>query len=106
MARYMFKYVGGMMMEDEEARNREMRAWEAWFHSMGEAVVEAGAPFLPQGKRVDAAGSISDTPTAAMASGYSIVEADSLAAALEMAGKCPGLKSGSVVDVFEMMSLG
>ena len=46
-------------------------------------------------------GSVKDGPANGMASGYSIIEADSLDAAVKMAKDCPVLLGGATISVFE-----
>jgi hypothetical protein len=99
MAKYLLLYEGGGMPETDEARAAVMQAWEAWFQQLGGAVADPGNPFTPGSNRVGADGSIS--PGAGAASGYSIIEADSLAAATDMAKGCPVLAGGASIGVYE-----
>jgi hypothetical protein len=99
MGSYMLLYVGGTMPETEEEQAAVMKAWTDWFESLGGAITDPGNPFTPQAKRVGADGSIDDTPPDA--SGYSIVEADSLERAAEIAKGCPVLMGGASITVYE-----
>jgi hypothetical protein len=60
--------------------------------------VDGGNPFS-QSKKVSADGSIANGTSDA--SGYSIIEADSLDAATDLAKGCPVLQGGASVSVFE-----
>jgi len=99
MAKYLLLYEGGPMPETEEARATVMQAWVAWFHQLGDAVADGGNPFSPASNRITADGSISSG--AGTASGYSILEADSLAAATDLAKGCPVLAGGASIAVYE-----
>jgi hypothetical protein len=106
MSKYLFLYSGGMEPGDDQAANQaEMKAWETWLTGLGKAVVDMGNPLAPNAKSVRSDGTVADGPVGGMSNGYSIVEADSMEAALRMAKGCPGLKTGSQVSVFEMMSM-
>ena len=87
------------MPESEAAQTAAMQAWEAWFAQIGGAVADAGNPFTPASKRLTADGSIS--AGAGTASGYSILEADSLDAAADLAKGCPVLAGGASISVYE-----
>lgn len=99
MAKYLLLYGGGRMPETDKERAQVMRAWDAWFTKLGPAVADPGNPFTPAVKRVAGSGSVSDgKPTA---SGYSILEADSLDQATKLAKGCPVLQGGAEITVFE-----
>lgn len=103
MAKFLLLYEGGTMPSEEE-RPAVMQAWEDWFGRMGQAaVVDQGNPFTPSSTRVGADGSIS--AGAGAASGYSIIEADSLAAAADLAKGCPVLRGGASVGVYEIFDV-
>jgi hypothetical protein len=99
MAKYLLLYRGGQMPETEEARAAVMKAWEDWFTDLGGAVADPGNPFTADASHVAADGAVSGSP--AGASGYSIVEADSLDAATTLAKGCPVLAGGATIDVYE-----
>jgi hypothetical protein len=100
MAKYLLLYRGGSMPETEEAQAAVMKAWDAWFHELGSAVAEGGNPFTPgASKAIAADGGVSDANSTA--SGYSIIEADSLDSATSLAKGCPVLQGGASIDVYE-----
>jgi hypothetical protein len=99
MAKYLLLYEGGSMPETEAEQAAAMKAWDAWFHQIGGAVADAGNPFTPASKKVTADGSIS--AGAGSASGYSVLEADSLDAAADLAKGCPVLEGGASISVYE-----
>jgi hypothetical protein len=102
MTNFVLLYGGsGDMPETEEEQAAVMEAWGAWYGALGEAVVDGGNPFTPMAKSVNSDGTVSDGPAGSMATGYTIVSADSLDTAVEMAKSCPVLESGGNVSVFE-----
>jgi hypothetical protein len=96
MANYLLAYRGGSMAETDEEREKAMAAWGQWFGTLGPAIVDAGNPFA-------ASSSVGNGGGAAPSglSGYSILTADSLTAATELAKGCPVLDAGGDVDVYE-----
>jgi hypothetical protein len=99
MAKYLLLYGGGRMPETDQERAQVMKAWDAWFTKLGPAVADPGNPFTPSVKKIAGTGSVSDAkPTA---SGYSILEADSLNQATKLAKDCPVLQGGAEITVFE-----
>lgn len=99
MAKYLLLYAGGKMPESEAEQAVVMSAWESWFGQLGGAVADPGNPFTPASKAIAADGSVKDG--AGSASGYSIIEADSLDAATAMAKGCPVLQGGASIGVYE-----
>jgi hypothetical protein len=99
MAKYLLLYSGGRMPETDAERGQAMKAWEAWFTTLGPAVADPGNPFTPAVKKIAGGGAVSDAkPTA---SGYSILEADSLDQATKLAKGCPVLQGGADITVYE-----
>ncbi len=99
MANYLLVYHGGSMPEGEAESAKATDAWNAWFHQLGDAVVDGGNP--ASGTRVIASdGSVSDggstSPT-----GYSIIRAEDHAAAVALARGCPVLAGGAMIEVVE-----
>ena len=99
MGKYVLAYRGGGMAEGDEAQQAAMTAWMNWFGALGASVVDGGNPFGPA-LTVASDGSTSDGGGAAL-TGYSILNADSLADAAEKAKGCPILASGGTVEVYE-----
>ncbi len=101
MANYVLLYSGGGMPATEAERAAVMQAWGAWFGRLGNAVVDQGNPFSGNAKSIASDGSVSAGPGTSVASGYSIIKADSLDAAVELAKGCPVLQSGARIAVLE-----
>jgi hypothetical protein len=100
----MFAYSGGNgVAADEAARNAQMAKWVQWFGQLGSAVVDGGAP-TGTAKTVRTGGSVSDGGSRGL-TGYSIVSADSLDSAVELAKGCPILETDGAVDVYEAIAM-
>jgi hypothetical protein len=99
MANYLLAYKGGSMATTEEERQAATTAWVGWFGGLGQAVVDPGNPFGPA-TTVTNGGSVNDGATSAI-TGYSVLSADSLAAASALAKDCPVLAAGGSVEVYE-----
>lgn len=101
MAKYLLAYRGGDPGEGDGMDDAVMAEWMGWFGSMGDALKDPGNPLIastsiaPGGGRGEAGG----------LSGFSIIEADSLEAAAQVASSCPHLKAGGTVDVYEAMPM-
>lgn len=102
MGTYVLVYKGGAMAETPQAQEAAMAAWGAWFGTIGEAIKDMGAPFGPS-TAVTADGS--RVTASSGASGYSILTADSLEAAADLAKGCPILADGGDVEVFETVEM-
>lgn len=104
MANYVFAYSGGNgVAADEAERNAQYAEWGQWFEALGSVVIEGGAA-MGAAKTVGPSGSVSDGGSRRL-SGYSIVSADSLDSAVELAKGCPVLGIGGAVDVYEAIAM-
>jgi hypothetical protein len=103
MAKYLLAFRGGSMPEGEEAGAKVMQAWEAWFTSVGAAVADPGNPSSVS--RTIAADGAAGAPGPASLSGYTILSADNLDAAVALAKGCPVLAGGSSIEVIETIDV-
>ncbi len=102
MSNYIFAYHGGKKPETPEAGAELMARWKAWMGGLGDALVNPGNP-VGMSKTVSSGG-VSDDGGSNPLSGFSIVNADSMDAALEMAKGCPHLEHGTI-EVAEVMEM-
>ena len=101
MANYLLAYHGGGgMAQDEAARNQLMAQWGKWFQDLGPALVDGGNPVM-KAKTVTSKGAVSDGGGQNPVSGYSVIKADSLDAAVKLAKGCPVLAGGGSIEVAE-----
>ncbi len=101
MANYLLLYSGGGMPETEAEQKAVMQAWTAWFERLGAALVDGGNPTTPNAKTISAEGRVTDGANGMAATGYSIIQADSLDAAVALAKGCPVLQGGAELIVLE-----
>lgn len=105
MPQYMMIYQGeatDMADMSEEQAAEVLSKWQSWMGKVGGALADVGSPFGPGQSIVDDG----STGSAARLTGYSIVEADSLEDAAELADGHPYLSEGRgnySVELFELM---
>jgi len=86
MGKYLLTYTGGAMAQTDEERQAVMAAWGTWFGTLGSAIVDPGNP-CGESRSLGAASGGSLT-------GYTVLSADSLESATELAKGCPVLTDG------------
>ena len=104
MAKYLFVYHGGKPPANPADGKAVMDAWGAWFGAMGAAVIDGGNP-VGASSTVKSDGSLADGGGANPVSGYSLIEASSLADAHKKAAGCPLLKSGGTIEIAQAMDM-
>ena len=101
MPQFLFVYHGGTTPTDPAEIEATMAAWGAWFQNMGDALDIPGNP-VGQSYTVSHSGVV-DNGGANPASGFTVIQADSIDAATEMAKGCPMVVNGSgSVEVAEV----
>jgi len=103
MPNYIFAYYGEPKFKSREDGAKHMEKWKTWMGGLGGSVVNPGWP-MGRPKTVSASG-VSDGTVASRLTGFSIVKADSIDAAVAMVKGCPHLEHGTV-DVAEAMEMG
>ena len=101
MANFLLLYTGGSMPETPAEQEAVMQAWNAWFGILGSNLIDGGNTFTPHAKSISSNGTVSDGPIGEMASGYTVIKADSLDAAVAIARECPVLQGGAKITVYE-----
>lgn len=81
-----------------------MKEWVDWMGSLGKALIDGGNP-TGKSMTIAAGGKVSDGGGANAVSGYSIIEASDLDAAVKLAKSCPQTKSGGSIEVGELMPM-
>ena len=104
MPKYLLGYHGGSMPESEAEQAAAMAAWGTWFEQLGDAVVDGGNP-TAAAKTIGSDGSTSDGGGANPLSGYSILQATDLDAAVSLAKGCPIFTGGGSVEVGELVEM-
>ena len=102
MANFLLIYHGGAMPETPDEQAKVMKAWTDWFGVLGDKLVDGGNP-TGASRSVSPDGSVID-PTQAP-SGYSIIKAADLNAAVELAKDCPVKLGGANILVSEVLEV-
>ena len=102
MANFLLLYTGGSAGPSPAEREKVQQQWGGWFGKLGDRVVDAGNPFGAHAKSVSDGSAHDGTVQSPAATGYSILKADSLNAATDLAKGCPVLLSGGKITVYEI----
>jgi hypothetical protein len=95
MQEFVFLY---RLPTDHKNSGDDVAAWNTWLGSLGEDLRDVGKP-------------VADTATVGTGApltrltGYSIIAAEDLQAAEEIAGRCPALASGGAVEVGTLIDM-
>lgn len=107
MAKFVVIYSGGMGMAAAPEEQERIRAeWGAWYGKLGPAISDGGNPFAASKSFAGAGAAAADGPGTLPATGYTIIEADSLDAAAAACADHPHLSHGGQVSVFETLDMG
>ncbi len=102
MSNYLLAYHGGKEPGSPGEGAKQMAKWHEWVADLGDALVNPGTP-LGRSKTVSSDG-VSDGGGSNPLTGYSVVKAESMEAALGMAKACPFLEMGTL-EVAEMREM-
>lgn len=103
MAKFVFAYHGGKRFSSKEEGQAHMVRWRQWTGSLGPALVDPG---VAVGKSITvSAMGVVDNGGANPISGVSMVEADTIEAATEMARRCPHLDIEGSIEIAEVMQM-
>ncbi len=106
MGKYLLVYTGGEGQPGTDAeRAAIMQAWTDWFTQLGPAIADPGNPIGPGAKSVSSSGQVADRPVGTPATGYSVLQVDSMDAAVAYARQCPHLAAGGQISVYETFSV-
>ena len=103
MKQFVLVYLGGNHPTDPVAANKHMDKYMQWLASLGESVVVPMTP-LKDTTSVRSTGEIREGGSSSM-SGFTILKADSLQAAISIAQSCPFLEIGGSLEVSELMQM-
>jgi YCII-related domain len=74
------------------------QAWKSWFEGIGQGLLDIGKPVI-------AASAVGSCEGDMRLGGFSLIEADDMEAALEIARGCPSISAGGGVEVGALMDL-
>lgn len=100
MPEYVIVYLGGNQPSSPEEGQQHFSKYMDWLSSLGDAAVSPANP-LKDTSTVNPDGTVT-TGGASTMSGYTIIEADSMDAALSIARACPFLDIGGSLEVSEL----
>ncbi|MDH5776729.1 MAG: YciI family protein [Gammaproteobacteria bacterium] len=103
MKQFVFVYLGGNQPSSPEEASKHFEKYMGWLSSLGDAVVIPTIP-LKDTTTVSPDGKVELGGSSAM-SGFTILKADSMEAALSIAKECPFLEIGGSLEVSEMMQM-
>ncbi|HET6275938.1 MAG TPA: YciI family protein [Candidatus Cybelea sp.] len=111
MAEFLYLYRGGQRGATAEESEQIMQKWMNWFKDLTASgnLKDGGQPLEAEGKVVrDRRGTVTDGPFAEakdLVGGYTLVEAENLARAAELAKGCPILERDGAVEVRPVMNM-
>ena len=103
MPQYMITYLGGDKPSSPEEGKQHLSKYRVWLSSLGESAVSPANP-LKGTSTVNSDGTVTTGSTTSM-SGFTIIEADSMEAALLIAKACPFLDIGGSLEVSELVEM-
>ena len=103
MTQYIITYLGGNPTSTPEEGQQHMAKYKQWLASMGDNAVSPANP-LKNTSTISPDGTVTAGGTTAM-SGYTIIKADSMDAALAIAKACPFLDVGGSLEVSELIQM-
>jgi hypothetical protein len=103
MPQYVLAYLGGNQPSSPEEGQQHFAKYQQWLASLGDSAVSPANPFKDT-HTINPDGAVTTGSTTSM-SGYTIIEADSMEAALEMAKACPFLEIGGSLEVSELVQM-
>ena len=103
MPQFFIAYLGSPQPSSPEEGQQHMTKYMDWLASLGDSAVSPANP-LKNTSIVQADGSVTSGGSSNI-SGYTIIEAQSLDAALDIAKACPYLDIGGSLEVSELMKM-
>jgi hypothetical protein len=103
MPQFIIVYLGGNQPSSPEEGQKHFSKYMDWLSSLGDAVMSPANP-LKDTCTVNPDGAVTSGGTTSM-SGYTIIETDSMEAALTMARACPFLEIGGSLEVSELIEM-
>lgn len=102
MTKFLFVYHGGNQPESPEEGEKVKKAWGDWFESMGDSVIDSGAP-VGNAWTVHRSRIVTSDGGNNPASGYSIIQAKDRESAIELAKGCPVIDANGDVEIAEVI---
>ena len=103
MPQYLIVYLGGDQPSSPEEGNQHFSKYMDWLSSLGDAAVSPANP-LKNTSTVSPDGTVTAGGNTTM-SGYTVIEVDSMDAALSIAMACPFLEINGSLEVSEIVEM-
>ena len=103
MPQFVITYLGGNQPSGPEEGKKNMAKYMEWIESLGENAVSPMNPFKNT-STVNPDGSVTSGSSTKM-SGYTIINAESMAEAMQMVKDCPFLEVGGTLEVSELKQM-
>lgn len=103
MPNFLLAYHGGGVPANAEAEDAMMEAWNDWMATNAGVLLDIGTP-VGTSLTIGPDGSASET-TANPITGFAIIEADTMDAALAIARGCPILGEGGSIELSELADM-
>ena len=110
MSEFVYLYRGGTRADSPDEGEKIMQKWVSWMADLAAKghMKDRGQPLEFEGKVVRSKSSITDGPypeSKDLVGGYTLIEAKDLNQAAELAGGCPILERGGLVEVRPVMAM-
>ena len=111
MSEFVFLYRGGRRGESPAESEQIMQKWVAWMQGLAASgnLKDRGQPLEPEGKVVRGTQrTVTDGPypeSKDIVGGYTLIEADDLAHAAQLAGGCPIFERDGLVEIRPVMQM-
>ena len=103
MSQFMITYLGGDKPSSPEEGEQHMAKYRAWLSSLGDKAVSPANP-LKDMHTINPDRTVTAGSTTSM-SGFTVIEAESIEAALSVAKACPFLEIGGSLEVSELIKM-
>lgn len=103
MVQYIIVYLGGEQPSNPEEGQKHFAKYKEWLYSLSDSLVSPMNP-IKNTHTVNPDGSIISESNTSM-SGYTIIEAESIEAALSLAKTCPFLEISGSLEVSELINM-
>ncbi len=104
MPNFVLAYHGKPNIETKEDGQKLMADWRAWMQGLGDAVVDPGKP-VGMSKTILTDGTVADNGGSNPLMGFTVIQADTIEAAIELAKPCPHVTCGGSIEVAEAMDM-
>ena len=110
MSEFLYLYRGGQRGRTPEQSEAIMQKWLAWMKDLTASgnLKDPGQPLDAEGRLVKENGTVTDGPFAEakdLVGGFTLIEAESIGRAAELARGCPILAVGGTVEVRPIMKM-